>query len=150
VRSWATTIGLAALAIGAVWVAKTMVQPTKEKVERKQAVLNSEASARVTECRILEDYELPRGLERPGVGDDTMYILVTVHYPGYPEAPELMQHHLIRVDGREGARLEPSHAVSETDEDGSYAVLTFRTTQDFTFATLRPGEKVLTGSLRLE
>ncbi len=149
-RSWVTTLGLAALAIGAVWVAKTMIGPTQEKVERGQSVLNAAAAARVVECRILEDSELPEGLERPGVGGRTVYLLVAIHYPGYAAAPGLANHSLIRVNGRPDTTLQPVHTASEPDEDGATGYLTFRTTLDHSFAKLIHGDKVLAESLHVE
>lgn len=145
-----TIIALAGIAVGAIFLARGMLNPAKEKVEQKQAVLNSEARPRVTDCLVVEDADLPDELEPPPVGASFMYVAVTVFYPDFPDVPDLEKHVLDAVNGNAKARLTPVHTAVELDPIGAYAILIYKTDPAFTHARLLRGDQVIDERVELE
>lgn len=145
-----TIIALAAIALGAIFLARNMLNPAKEKVEQRQAVLNEDARPRVTECVVLEDADLPEHLDRPAVGTDVLYVSITVFYPDFPEVPTPEQHVLDTINGRPNTQLKPVHTMTELEPAGAYGILVFRTDSSFTHARLLRGDEVIADRVELE
>lgn len=144
-RSTATVVGITILAGGAIFVGRAMLRPATEEVERREPVLTGAMNPRLHECRMLEDTELPEGIEPPQVGEDVLYLRVAVLYPGVAEAPAAKEHVLDKVNGDPAATLAPAHAENApADGDGAVARLTFRVDSGFRFARVsRDGKAVL-------
>jgi hypothetical protein len=145
-----TIIALAGIAVGAIFLARSMLNPAKEKAEQKQAVLNEDARPRVTECVVLDDADLPDGVERPAVGTDVLYVSVTIFYPDFPEVPMPEKHVLDTVNGNANTRLEPVHTTTELDPLGAYGILIYKTNSAFVHARLLRGEEVVEERVELE
>lgn len=131
-----TALGLTIVTVAAVLFAKSYMRPTQEKVERGKEVLTNAYQARLIECVVLEDTDLPEGLPRAAVDEDLLYVQVTVLYPGVERAPTAEEHVLKEVNGVIGTELRPVHTSSDTDEDGSYLYLVYRTDSAFDAARM--------------
>jgi hypothetical protein len=144
-RISATVLGIAILAGGAIFVSRAMLRPATEEVERREPVLTGAHDPRLYDCRVLEDTELPEGLEPPSVGEDYLWLRVVVFYPGVAEAPAPQEHVFDKVNGDPAATLRPKHAEGAPGEDGgAFVHLTFRIDREFRFARLaRDGKAVL-------
>jgi hypothetical protein len=144
-RGAATIVGLAILAIAATFVGRMFLSPARERVEQRSSVLSGAYEERLTECRILEDAELPADVERPGVGEAIYYLHLAVLYPGVANLPaEPEEHRLVGINGSPTAELSPVHAESAFDDEGTTVYLIFKTDGTFDFARLvRPDKTVL-------
>lgn len=131
-----TLLGIAVVAVAAILIARSMLRPAKEEVERKGNVLTGEYTPTVHECRILEDAELPDPLPPPKVADALRYVQVLVHYPGVSTAPDPQEHLLERVNGAAGPPLAPAWHESVAGEDGTDLYLIYKTTLEFEHARL--------------
>jgi hypothetical protein len=145
-----TIIALAAIAVGAIFFAKGFLAPAQEEAERNKEILNKEARPRVLECVVLEDGDLPDGITAPQVGEDVIYVLVTVFYPDFLKVPDLDKHVLDGVNGSATPQLRPVDATEESDERGAYAALVFKTNGEFAYARLIRADEVLEERVTLE
>lgn len=131
-----TALGLAVVTVAAVLFAKSYMRPAQEKVQQRQDVLTNAYEARLVECRILEDNELPAGLRRAEVDEDLIYVQVTVLYPGVDRAPAPEKHFLKEINGVIATELQPVHTSADSDEDGSYLYLVYQTNNAFEAARM--------------
>ena len=145
-----TLVALAAIAVGAIFVAKGFLAPAQEEAERSKEVLNKDAQPRVLECIVLEDSELPEDITAPKVGEDVIYVLVTVLYPDFPRVPDLDKHWLDGINGAGEGQLRPVHVSEEADERGAYASLVFRTNGEFAYARLIRADEIVAQRVKLE
>ncbi|NJN14552.1 MAG: hypothetical protein HC813_02710 [Planctomycetes bacterium] len=149
-RAVITLVGLAILAGAAIFIARHLLKPQAEKVERSAPVLTGAYDVQLAECRILEDHELPEGVTPPAVGENIFYVSVIALYPGRENAPEAGKHYLDRINGDEDRLLRPVHASSDITDEGQFAMLVFRTPDDFEFGRLMLEEKVVLDKVILE
>lgn len=145
-----TIVGIAVVAVAAILIAKSMLRPAKEEVERKGSVLTGEYSPTVQECRMLEDSELPEELPHPKVDDVLRYVQVLVHYPGVAATPPASDHVLERVNGSGGAPLAPAWSEVVAGEGGADLYLIYKTTTDFEHARLSRKGTVLAERIDLQ
>ncbi len=148
-RTILTILGIAGIAIGAVFIAQRFASPAQEKVEANQKVLTGAYRPQLVECRVLEDSEVPEPLPQPDVDEDLVYVAVVVLYPGVERVPEPKDHRLIGVNGRD-EYLEPAHLDYEVTEEGAELVLVFRTDSSFQFGRLVRGATDLFERVALE
>jgi len=148
-RGATAALGLTILAIAAIFLAKGMLQPTQEEVERTKDVLNKDALPRLNECRELGLDELPEGLEPPGVGATHFYLSIVVFFPGYATVEGAEDYRLTEMDGRSVA-LSPMHTEVATEEDGAYVSLIFRLDDPFSSARLMHGEEEILAKVVME
>jgi len=148
-RTVLTILGIAAFAIGAVFLAQRFASPAKEQVQQGQRVLTHAYDAQFAECYQLQDSEIPAGLPKPGVDEDLVYVAVVVLYPGVERVPEPKDHRLIGVNG-ENEYLEPAHIDYAVTEEGAELTLVFRTDNAFRFGRLVRGEKTIQDRVELE
>ncbi len=149
-RALITLLGIAILAGAAIFIMRQFLKPAAEKAERKEPVLTGAYDVRLDSCRVLEDHELPEGLEPPGVGDESLYLLVVALYPGRDNAPPAEQHFLGRVNGEAEGTLRPVHSSSEVAADGQYISLVFRAPPEFESARLMHEDKTLVERVTLD
>jgi len=149
-RATLTILGLAIVAVVAVFIAKSVLKPKQEEVQRKQDVLTHAYLPSLIECTIVEDSELPQSLPRPAVDEDLLYIAVVVFYPGVDRVPEPTEHRLEKVNGVVGRVLQPVHTSYEQDEDGTYITLLYRTDNSFHYGRMVRGERPLFDRVSLE
>jgi hypothetical protein len=143
-RGTLTLLGIAAVAVAAIFIAKGMLRPAKEEVERLAPVLTGQYAPQLQECVLLEDSQLPEGLAPPKVDEDLRYVQVEILYPGVEKTPPPADHLLERVNGGGGAPLEPVWNDTDVTEDGAYVYLIYKATTSFEYARLtRRGEVVL-------
>jgi hypothetical protein len=131
-----TALGLTVVTVAAVLFAKSYMRPAQEKVQQRQNVLTNAYQARLEECVVLEDTELPEDLRRPDVDEDLLYVQVTVLYPGVDLVPTPEKHVLKEINGVVATELAPVHTSTEADEEGSLLYLVYRTTSAFEAARM--------------
>jgi hypothetical protein len=148
-RTVLTIIGIAAIAIGAVFVAQRFTSPAQEKAQAGKKVLTNAYEPRYVGCFLLEDSDVPESLPKPGVDEDLVYVAVVVLYPGVERVPEPRDHRMIGVNGQD-AYLEPAHVDYEVTEEGAELTLVFRTDNSFQFGRLVRGETLLFERVQLE
>jgi hypothetical protein len=148
-RTILTILGIAAIAVGAVFIAQRFANPAKEQAQAKEKVLTDAYDPQLVECRPLEDSEVPASLPRPGVDEDLIYIAIVVLYPGVDRVPEPKNHRLIGVNG-EDRYLEPAHIDYAVVEEGAELTLVFRTDNSFQYGRLVRGETPLFERVDLE
>jgi len=149
-KSSATLVGIALLAGAAIYLGRAYLFPATERSERREAVLTGKLDPRLDEIVVLQDSELPAGVTPPRVGEDAMFIRITVLYPALPEVPEPKEHRLAEVNGRPGAILDPAHVETEVDQDGARVHLTFRVAPDFISGTIARGKTTVLSTVVLE
>jgi len=142
-KTVATALGLGVLAFGAIVFGRQMLKPAAEKQERSRTVLTGLTEPRLRSCRVLEDSEIPEGLDKPRVGEDLDYLGVEIHYPGAARVPDHAGLFLGLVNGREGADLPPLHRETYEDEEGAYLYLVFRVEGTFEFGQIRRDDAVV-------
>jgi hypothetical protein len=148
-RTILTILGIAAIAVGAVFVAQRFASPAKEQVQASQKVLTDAYKPSLVECVLLEDADVPESLPKPDVDEDLVYVAVVVLYPGVERVPEPKDHRLIGVNGRD-EYLEAAHLDYAVTEDGAELTLVFRTDSSFQFGRLVRGETLLFERVALE
>jgi len=148
-RTILTIFGIAAIAVGAVFVAQRFASPAKEQVQQSQKVLTQAYEAQLVECYQLQDSDIPDGLPKPAVDEDLVYVAVVVLYPGVERVPEPKDHRLIGVNG-ENTHLEPAHIDYAVSEEGAELTLVFRTDNGFRYGRLVRGEKTISERVELE
>jgi len=141
-RTILTILGIAAIAVGAVFIAQRFASPAKEQMQAGQKVLTRAYEPTLVECVLLEDSDVPEALPKPEVDEDLAYVAVVLLYPGVERVPEPKDHRLIGINGQDGY-LEPAHIDYEVTEDGAELTLVFRTDSSFQFGRLVRGETVL-------
>ena len=134
-RSGLTFLGIAIVAVSAILIAKGALHPAKESVERSQDVLTKAYEAKLIECFVVEDADLPKTLARPKVDEDLLYIQVAVLYPGVDRVPSPLDHVLDSINGLPGTELKPVHTSYDEDEAGAYLLLIYQT--DLAFESAR-------------
>jgi hypothetical protein len=135
-RGVGTVLGIAVVAIAAIWVAKSMLKPTQEKVERRAPVLSGEYAPRLEECRALPDTELPAGVPAPLVDEDLLYVEVIVLFPGVSVVQDVKDHRLAEINGVVKTSLSPVFSSVDVAEEGAYLVLVFKANHAFENARL--------------
>ena len=86
-KSTATLLGIAILAGAAIYIGRAYLFPAAERSERQEAVLTGKLDPRLLDVFVLQDAELPEGVPPPRVGEDDMYVQVSILYPALPEVP---------------------------------------------------------------
>ncbi len=146
-RGATAILGLAVLAVCAVFLAKGLVEPKQEELERSKDVLNAEAQPRLVGCTELSDVERPKELPAPPVGADYFYLTVTVLFPGFATV-EGEKEHVLVVDG--GGSKKTLHSEVEIDDDGAYLTMIFRVDGDFESGRLLRGETEVIKRVQME
>ena len=131
-----TALGLTVVTVAAVLFAKSYVRPAQEKAQRSRDVLTNAYQARLVECVVLEDTELPADLRRPDVDEDLVYVQVAVLYPGVERVPSPEKHVLREINGVLETELQPVHTSSESDDEGSLLYLVYQTNLGFEAARM--------------
>ncbi|MGQ0613216.1 MAG: hypothetical protein ACT4PV_05705 [Planctomycetaceae bacterium] len=139
----AAVVGLAIVGMAAIVIGRHMLKPAAEKQERSRTVLTGLTEPRLARCRILEDSEVPEGVEAPRVGEAVVYLAVEILYPAAARVPEHAGMFLSRVNGASGRDLEPVHTETDSDEDGAYLYLVFKVEEEFQYAQIRREDKVV-------
>ena len=143
-RTVGTIIGLAILAVGAIWVGRKFLEPAQEAAEADSNVLSGAYEARLEECRVIADSEIPDGLPVPAVGEEFYYVLVAVLYPEREQVPLPEAHHLDQIDGLPGTSLFPVQPpFTESGRDGAILEIIVRVDEIFEEARLMCGEEVV-------
>lgn len=145
-----TALGLTIVTVAAVLFAKSYMRPAQEKVQRGKEVLTNAYRARVVDCVVVEDADLPEGLRRAGVDEDLVYVQITVLYPGVERAPTPEEHVLKEINGVIGTELRPVHTSFEHDHDGCYLFLVYRTNSAFDGARMARDGKLLFNEVSLD
>jgi len=145
-----TALGLTVVTVAAVLFAKSYMRPAQEKVQRGQEVLTNAYQARLIECVVIEETELPEGLRRRRIDEDLVYVQVTVLYPGLDQAPSPEKHILSEINGVAESDLQPVHTAVESDEDGSFLYLVYQTDSSFEAARLVHDGKRLFANVTLD
>lgn len=146
-----TIVGIAIVAVTAIFLAKFWIKPAQEDYEREQEVLTKAYEPRLEEIEVLQDIEVSDlGLEVPDVGSSTIYIRLTVLYPGAAKVPDAQDHALENVDGDPERNVPASHAETETDDDGTWLYVVFRVDESFEHARLVRGRVMLLKRFALE
>ena len=68
--------------------------------------------------------------------EDLVYVQVTVLYPGVDRVPSPKKHVLKEINGVTETELQPVHTSSESDEEGSFLYLIYRTNSGFEAARM--------------
>lgn len=143
-RTVGTILGLAILAVGAIWVGGKLLEPAQEMAEADSSVLSGAYDARLVECRVLANSEIPDGLAVPDVGEEFYYVLVAVLYPEREQVPLPEAHHLAELDGLPGTSLFPVQPpITEPGSDGAFLEIIVRVDEVFDEARLMCGEEVV-------
>jgi len=122
----------------------------EDRAEANQAVLGGAYDPRPVECRMLDDGELPEGLEVPGIDDELRYVVVVLFYPHAAAAPSPIEHLLDHINGDAQEVLRPVHVSSEVEDEGIYLTLVYRTTIHFEHARMIRDRKPIVGRIDLE
>jgi hypothetical protein len=143
-RTVLTLFGLAIVAGGAILVGGAFLEPEKEKRDASQDVLTGAYDARVEECVILEDNELPKGVEPPELGSSERYVRVVILFPGVPTIAGKGSDYVLQdVNGQKNLRLAPVDAEIVADEAGVFLTVVYKSDDEFQRAKLVRGEEVL-------
>ncbi|MHC4548661.1 MAG: hypothetical protein ACYTEZ_07770 [Planctomycetota bacterium] len=145
-----TVLGLAIVAVAAILIAKGVLRPTQEKVQRSKSVLTGAYEAKFLECFVLEDRDLPDELAPPKVDEDLVYLRVDLLYPGVERVPSPKSHVLQTINGVPGTELRPVHTAYEVGYEGTYLYLVYRSDQSFAFAHMSREGTLLFEKVALE
>ncbi|MHC4972889.1 MAG: hypothetical protein ACYTG3_11210 [Planctomycetota bacterium] len=138
-----TALGLTIVTVAAVLFAKSYMRPAQEKVQRGKEVLTNAYQAQLVECVELDPTDLPEGLRRADVDEDLVYVQVTVLYPGVERVAAPEEHLLSEINGVVDTQLRPVHTSSDTDDEGTFLYLVYRTDSSFEAASLaRDGKRL--------
>ena len=148
-KAGTTILGLAVLVGAAIFVGRSYLMPGGEGGERDDSVLTGALDPRVDSVELLEDADLPEGVEPPKVGDLARYVRVTILYPGQPRAPEPEEHKLTQVNAGD-FDADPVHGETLVEAEGARVVLIYRTSADFEWGRIELGEKVIAERFQLE
>lgn len=138
------------LAGAAIYVGRSYLNPAAEKSERDRSVLTGAMDPRLDDLAVLQDSELPDGVAPPRVGEDAMYVRVSVLYPGLPDVPDPDQHRLTQVNGHPAAVQTPAHVETDVDDTGARIHLLFRVAPDFESGAIERGKTKVVESFVLE
>jgi hypothetical protein len=149
-KSTAAILGIALLAGAAIWIGRAYLNPAAEQSERNESVLTGAMDPRLQEIEVVQDADLPDGVPAPQVGEDAMYLRVSVLYPGLPDVPEPHRHKLTRVNGQPAVAQDPAHVETEVDDSGALVHLLFRVDPGFESGAIARGKKTILKSFVLE
>jgi hypothetical protein len=138
------------LAGAAIYVGRAYLNPAAEESQRKESVLTGAMDPRLIEVTVLQDSDLPEDVPALRIGEDAMYLLVSVLYPGVPEVPEPKEHRLTLVNGHPGALQVPAHVETEVDEHGARVNLLYRVAPDFESGAIERGKTTVVKTFILE
>jgi hypothetical protein len=138
------------LAGAAIYVGRTYLDPAAEESQRNKSVLTGAMDPQLIEAAVLQDSDLPDGVPPLRVGEDAMYLLVSVLYPGVPQVPEPKEHRLTLVNGHPAAVQTPAHVETEVDEDGARVNLLYRVAPDFESGAIERGKTTVVKTFILE
>jgi hypothetical protein len=141
-RAVLTLLGLGAAAVLAIFIGKQFLGSAEDAKDRREDDLTGLTLPRLESINVLEDSELPQGIEPPGVGDSFMYIEVDILYPSAAREPDGDPYGLAGINGRSDTTAPVSKQTEETD-DGIYVALVFRVSDAFEHAALVRGERKL-------
>ena len=150
-KSVITIISIALIAGVAIYLGRVYLKPAKERAEAKEAVLSGAYDARVEVCSMLEDHELPEGVEAPEIGSTERYVQLIVLFPEVNIIKGAKyEYQLDRINGGEGDPIDPVHADIEVEEDGVVLTLTYKTDEDFEHGRLVHDGNVIVEKAALE
>jgi len=128
-------IGIALVAGVAIYLGRAYLKPATERAQAKTSVLSGAYDVRVEACTILEDDELPEGLEPPAIGSSDRYVQLVVLFPEVTVIKgDKHEYQLDSINGMRGDPIDPSHADIAVEDDGVVLTLTYRTDEDFEYA----------------
>jgi len=130
-------LGIAVVAGAAIFIGREFLKPASERAQAQEKVLSGAYDPRIEFCSLLEDAELPEGLEPPEVGSTQRYLRVIVLFPEVNVIKGAKhEYHLDRINGSRDDPLEPVHSDLAQDEDGVVLTLTYATDSGFENARL--------------
>ena len=142
-KAGATILGFALLAGAAIIVGRSFLLPAAERSERDGTVLTGGLDPRIESVEVLEDSDLPPGVNAPKVDEDLIYIRVDIFYPERESFPAPDAHHLTGANRETWFESEPVHSVTETTEDGARAVLIYSVGTKFEWGRIAHGKLVI-------
>lgn len=143
-RIVATIIGLGLVAVAAILIGRAFLKPASERAQAKGKVLTGQYDARLDFCDIIEDAELPEGLEPPGVGSTVRFVQVIVLFPQVNVIKGDPQDYVLdKVNGATSPILPPVHSEMSVEEEGVILTLTYETDVNFEYARLVRDEDVV-------
>jgi len=149
-RAIASLLGIGILIGGGILLVR-LLQPTEPATPPKPtAVLTGAYAPVLVDSAVLQDHELPAGLEPPGVGSDTIYLQIVIQYPGAANVPDPEKHHLDHVRGGGAPTLSPVDIDTWEGEGGAMLALVFRTLNTFESARLVRGTAVILADFRID
>jgi len=148
-KATASILGFAVLAGVAFYVGKSFLSPSSEKAEREESVLTGALDPRIEYAEMLEDADLPDGIDAPKVGDSTRYMRITILYPDRPRAPGPEEHMLTEVNAGEFT-ADPVHGIVSEDEEGARIIVIYRVSADFEWGRIERGERVIAKRFELD
>ncbi|MEE8105068.1 MAG: hypothetical protein V3T86_05995, partial [Planctomycetota bacterium] len=98
-RAVLTMLGLGAAAVLAIFVGKQFLGSAEDAKDRREGVLTGLTQPRLEALEVLEDSELPEGIEPPGVGASFIFIEVDILYPSAAREPDGDPYSLSRING---------------------------------------------------
>ncbi len=138
-RAVLTLLGLGAAAVLAIFVGKQFLGGAEEAKDRREVVLTGLTLPRLESLHVLEDSELPEGLDPPGVGASFLFIEVAILYPSAAREPAGDPYELSRINGTSATASSVDKETEDTDE-GIYVSLVFKVTDTFEHAALVRGD----------
>ena len=142
-KSGVTILGFAVLAGAVIYVGQSYLNPAGEKAERDESVLTGALDPRIEYAELLEDADLPEGIDAPKVGDLTRFMRVLILYPDQPRAPDPMTHKLTQVSAGT-FDATPVHGETSSDAEGARIVVVYRVSAEFEWGRIERDEKVIT------
>ena len=141
-RLGATFAGILVLAGVGIFIGRTWLESEGDAKAGKDPVLTGGMTPFIEDFVIVEDADLPDELPQPRMGENFVYLRVTVFYPGLPEVPEPRAHRLAEIDGDEKAETDVLVVDMDADETGARVDLFFRVDPDFAHARLFRGKEL--------
>jgi len=148
-KSGATILGFAALVGAVFYIGQSFLDPAAERAEQEQTVLTGALDPVVEFAEMLEDADLPQGIDPPGVGDDIRYVRVSVLYPDRAKTPEASAHLLAEAERGEFV-TEPAHATGSVTEEGARVVLIYRVDSRFEWGRIEHNENTVIARFELD
>ena len=144
-------LGIALVAGAAIFIGLEFLKPASESAQAKEDVLSGAYAARVEVCTLLEDAELPEGLEPPEIGSTQRYLRVVVLFPEVNVIKGAKdEYHLDRVNGSRDDPLTPVHSDLTQEDDGAVLTLTYATDIEFDNARLVHDDIVIVERVTLQ
>jgi len=139
-----TIIGLAIVAGGALWFSSAYLKPHAEQAQAKEGVLSGAYDARLETCALLQDTELPKGIEPPDIGSDLRYLQVVVLFPEVKSIEGRGEEYVLDlINGKRTEAMTPVATGIDIEAEGLFLTLTYRTDDGFEHARLRRGKVVI-------